>query len=78
MDNSIYTIKDYGKININLKEILDEKGISRSKLSTLCAMSYDMVNRYYNNKVSRVDLDVIARFCYVLDCSLDDVLKYKK
>lgn len=77
-NNTIYTLKDYGKIDINLKKIIDSKGISRSKLSTMVAMSYDLVNRYYNNKVSRVDLDVIARFCYVLNCEVNDILKFSK
>lgn len=78
MNNTIYTLKDYGKININLKQIMKDKGISRSKLSSMSAMNYDLVNRYYNNRVIRVDLDVIARFCYVLDCSVNDVLEYSK
>lgn len=78
MNNTIYILKDYGKINIDLKRIMKEKGISRSRLSSMSAMNYDLVNRYYNNKVVRVDLDVIARFCYVLNCSVNDVLKYKK
>ncbi len=76
MDNSIYTLKDYGVVDINLKSIIDKKKISRSKLSNMIALSYDLVNRYYNNKVTRVDLDVIARFCYVLDCKVDDILVY--
>ena len=42
----------------------------------MVAMNYDLVNRYYNNKVSRVDLDVIARFCYVLGCNVRDILTY--
>ena len=77
MNDSIYTLKDYGKVDINLKQIIDDKKISRSKLSQMVALSYDLVNRYYNNKVSRVDLDVIARFCYILNCNVNDILKYK-
>ena len=78
MNDSIYTLKDYGKVDINLKQIIDDKKISRSKLSQMVALSYDLVNRYYNNKVSRVDLDVIARFCQILNCNVNDILKYKK
>ena len=76
MNNTIYTLKDYEKIDINLKKIIDSTGISRSKLSTMVVMNYDLVNRYYNKKVSRVDLDVIARFCYVLGCNVCDILTY--
>lgn len=78
MEEQVYTLINYGKIDINLKSIIDKKGISRSKLSKMVAMNYDLVNRYYNNKVTRVDLDVIARFCYVLKCNVNDILKYKK
>ena len=78
MDTNIYTLKDYGKVEIVLKNILDKKGISRNKLSTMIAATYNLVNRYYNNKVIRIDLDIIARICYALNCEVSDILKYKK
>ena len=78
MDNNIYILKDYGKVEIVLKDLLDKKGISRNKLSTMIAANYNLVNRYYNNKVIRIDLDIIARMCYALDCNISDILKYKK
>lgn len=78
MNDTIYILKNYGKIDIHLKKIIDDKGISRSRLATMVAMNYDLVNRYYNNKVTRVDLDVIARFCYVLKCDVDEILTYQK
>ena len=33
--NSIINIKQYGKINVKLAEIMDKKGITRNKLRTL-------------------------------------------
>lgn len=44
----------------------------------MIATNYDLVNRYYNNKVIRVDLDIIARMCFALDCGIKDILKYTK
>ena len=78
MYNNIYTLKDYGKVEITLKDILDKKNVSRNKLCTMIATNYDLVNRYYNNKVIRIDLDIIARMCFALDCNITDILKYKK
>ena len=78
MDNKIYILKDYGKVEIVLKDILEKKNISRNKLCTMIAANYDLVNRYYNNKVIRIDLDIIARMCFALDCNITDILKYKK
>jgi len=77
MDN-IYTLKDYGKVEITLKDVLEKKDISRNKLCTMIATNYDLVNRYYNNKVIRIDLDIIARMCFALVCDVNDLLKFKK
>ncbi|MDD6652576.1 MAG: helix-turn-helix transcriptional regulator [Clostridium sp.] len=78
MKDSVYTLKDYGKATIQLKQIIDMKKISRNKLCNMIATNYDLVNRYYNNKVVRIDLDIIARMCYVLDCDINDLIKYEK
>ena len=78
MDNNIYILKDYGKVEIILKDILEKKNISRNKLCTMIAANYDLVNRYYNNKVIRIDLDIIARMCFALNCNIFDILKYRK
>lgn len=77
MDKSVYTLNEYGKVDIRLKELLAEKNVSRNKLSTMIATNYDLVNRYYNNKVIRIDLDIIARMCYVLNCEVGDILVYR-
>ena len=52
--------------------------MSRNKLCNLTATNYDLINRYYNNKEIRIDLDIIARICYVLDCDVNDLIKYEK
>lgn len=78
MDNNVYVLKNYGKVEITLKDVLEKKDISRNKLCTMIATNYDLVNRYYNNKVIRIDLDIIARMCFALNCNVTDLLKYKK
>lgn len=78
MENNVYVLKDYGKVEIVLKDLLEKKGVSRNKLCTMTATSYDLINRYYNNKVIRVDTDIIARICYALDCDVSDILIYEK
>ena len=44
----------------------------------MIAVNYDLVNRYYNNRVIRIDIDIIARMCFTLDCDVSDILKYRK
>jgi len=70
-------IGDYGTINVTLKEVLASRGITRNKLSKLTDVKYDIVNRYYQNEdISLVDLDIFSKFCFALDCTVEDLLKY--
>lgn len=80
MDNGIFVLRNYGKvkININIKPIMKEKNITRNKLSVLTGATYNVINRYYNSDISRIDLDVLARICYVLDCDVADILEYER
>lgn len=78
MDNGIFILKNYGRIKVNIKGIMKEKNITRNKLSALTGATYNVINRYYNNSISRVDLDVLARICYVLDCDIKDIIEYEK
>ena len=78
MNTSIFEIKNYGKIEFNIKDIMKKKNITRNKLAVLTGSTYNVINRYYNNNITRLDLDVLARICYVLDCKVEDVIKYVK
>jgi putative transcriptional regulator len=81
MDNhvrGIVELKDYGKVEIKLKTIMDKKKISVYQLSQLASLKHSTVKNYYNNcPITRVDLDVISKLCYVLDCKIQDILEYK-
>lgn len=73
---TIITIKDYGKIEICLKSILEVKNITRNYLAKSSNTRFEVINKWYNNQVEKLDLDVLARICYVLDCSPSDIIKY--
>ena len=81
MDNhvrGIVELKDYGKVEIKLKTIMDKKNISIYQLSKLTSLKHSTVKCYYNNcPITRVDLDVVSKLCYVLDCEIQDILEYK-
>lgn len=75
--NSLMDIKQYGKVKIKLSQLMDKKGITRNKLRTLTGTKYDVIDRYYKaENVERVDLDFIAKVCYVLNCKVEDILEY--
>lgn len=73
----ITELKDYGKININLKSVMDKKNISIYQMSKLTDLKHSTIKSYYiNAPLTRIDLDVVAKMCYVLDCKIDDILEY--
>ena len=72
-----YTIGDYGKVNVKLKEVLESRGITRNRLKELTGVKYDVIDRYYKNEnISLVDIDAFSKFCFVLDCGMGDLLEY--
>ena len=66
----------YGKIKIHLAELIKETGISKNKLSQRAEMQRTQLNHYCNNTVTRLDVDVLARLCTVLDCEIGDLLEF--
>ena len=69
-------LERYGKIKIHLAELIEEAGISKNKLSQRAEMQRTQLNHYCNNTVTRLDVDVLARLCTVLDCEIGDLLEF--
>jgi len=80
MENSksILSIKEYGKIDICLKEVLETRGITRNALATATNTRFEVISKWCSNKVEKLDLDVLARICYVLDCTPNEIVKYRQ
>lgn len=76
MDNSLITMKNYGKIVFHFKEIMDDREITRNKLATMIGTRFEVADRFYNGNIERLDIDLLARICAVLKCSVSDVLEY--
>ena len=68
--------KNYGFIQIKLAELIEERGISKNKLSHRAEMQRTQINQYCNNQVTRLDTAVLARICATLDCKIEDLLEF--
>ena len=76
MKKEIFTINNYGYIHIDIKKLMDEKGITRYELGRSIGARFEVINKWYNGTVERIDSDILARICYVLECRPDDIIKY--
>ena len=69
---------DGGKIVLTIEEYRIAHGISKNKIVLGARMQRTQLQNYCNNKVSRVDLDVLARICDYMNCELSDIMRYEK
>jgi len=69
-------MEDYGYVKIKLNEILEEKGISKSKLCFRAELQRTQLGLYLKNEIQRPDLGVLARICHACDCEISDLLEY--
>ena len=69
-------MEEYGSIRIKLDELIRKAGISKNKLSHRAEMQRSQINHYCNNEITRLDTDVLARICTVLDCKIEDLLEF--
>lgn len=65
-------------IRINLDKILEKLNISRYELAKRTGIQYQVIDKYYKNKVKRYDSYVLERICEALDCDVCDIIEYKK
>lgn len=67
---------DYGYILLKLDKIMEEQNISINKLAFRAEMQRTQLKAYMKNDVQRLDIAVLARLCYALECSLEDLVEY--
>ena len=73
---SVMNLNSYGKITVHLKELIEKRGITRYRLAKLADTRFEVVEKWCSGTVDRIDSDVLARFCYILDCDITDIIKY--
>ena len=77
MQNVVFSMKEYGHIEIHLKELMEERGVTRNTLARATNTRFEVINKWYQGHVEKIDADVLARICYILDCNPGDIILYK-
>ncbi len=74
--NSVLQRKEYGRIRLKLKEQLDARGMTRNYLARKIDTRFEVVDKWYGDQVEKIDADILARICFVLDCRVEDIIEY--
>ena len=76
-ERSILITQDYAKIALRLREVLEARGMNRNQLASAIHVNFAVVDRWYQGNIEKLDLDILARICYVLGCEVSDLLEYR-
>ena len=63
------------EIKFLIDDVLSEKKLSKNWLEENAKLQRSQLNSYANNKVKRIDLDVLARICVALNVEVGDIMK---
>lgn len=74
--NSVLQRKEYGRIKLKLKEQLDSRGMTRNYLARKIDTRFEVVDKWYNDQIEKIDTDILARICFVLECRVEDIMEY--
>ena len=71
-------IKVKGNVIFKLENVLKKNNIAKYKLSRITNIRYDTICNYCKGNVSLINVEYLKIFCSVLNCSIDDIIEYKK
>ena len=61
-----------------LKKYMDSENITRNALAKAINTRFEVIDKWYNGYVEKIDADILARICYVLDCTPGDIIAYEQ
>lgn len=64
-------------IRLTVKEYLDKHKITRYELAKRSGISFQVIDKYYKNKVVRYDSYLLEKFCDTLSCGIADLIEYQ-
>lgn len=63
-------------IRITLKEALEAREMTRYELAKKTGIQYQIIDKYYKDRVIRYDSFVLDRICSALNCEIGELLRY--
>ena len=77
-EKTVLAMREYGRVRMTLKPLMDARGMTRNALARSVNTRFEVIDKWYEGEVEKVDMDVLARICYVLNCQISDILRYEK
>lgn len=76
-EDSIFLLKDVGSISISIREIALRKGYTNpNQIVVRTGLHHRVVNRYWTGEITKPDKQILAIFCFLFKCDVNDIIKY--
>lgn len=69
---------DYGRVRLNIEQILTERGISKNQICKELDIPRSNFNRYCRSDVQRIDVGLVCKLCWYLDISVGELIEYSR
>ena len=76
ISDRIYTKGGVLMVRLTIDKYLDKHGITRYELAKRTGVKFQIIDRYYKNRVVRYDSYILDRICTALECTLSDIIEY--
>ena len=79
LNKNVFEYKDFGYVRLKLDKIMKSRKITVYELSTKANVAFQTIKKLRDGEeVTRINLDVLAKLCYVLECEIEDLMEYVK
>lgn len=79
LNKNVLEYKDFGYVRLKLDKIMKARKITVYELSTKANVAFQTIKKLRDGEeITRINLDVLAKLCYVLDCEISDLMEYIK
>lgn len=65
-------------IILKLNEVMGRKRLKASEVVEMTGLARNTVIELYHGRSKRVDLETLDKLCKTLNCSLDEIMEYRK
>jgi DNA-binding Xre family transcriptional regulator len=74
-DITIKPLEEVTMAKLRIREIAEKQGLNQKELADKSGVSAQLINRYWNYPMQRVELDALAKIAKALNCKLADLIE---
>ena len=64
-------------IKIKISELLGKHKMTRKNLADIIGVRPNTIGDLYNEKVKKIDLEILDKICKTFNCTIEDVIEFK-